>query len=218
MRPNAFEEIDRGDEGTVRDISGPVSASEDAANPADGVDDRRTRVPGLGEWAGSPVTRKHVHLLRYLTGLAFKVFAKEGTDGVQAANGEVRGIAVLQDHDDQVVIVVFVPRVRPEHLLVGDSPVELKKTVARVFERTRIGGMRVRPGGKFVDLNGAKVDSITNEVKPGDHEGVYLDDRPIIGKAIVAIVGTDGGRQGDMANNPFLFVRPIPGDVDKQLL
>ena len=78
MRPNAFEEIDRGDEGTVRDISGPVSASEDAANPADGVDDRRTRVPGLGEWAGSPVTRKHAHLLRYLTGLAFKVFAKEG--------------------------------------------------------------------------------------------------------------------------------------------
>ena len=114
--------------------------------------------------------------------------------------------------------MVLVPRVSPEHLLVRDSPGESKKTVARVFERTRIGGARVHPGGKLVDPNGAKVNGVTNEVKPGDHGGGYLDNRPIVDKAIVAVAETDGGRQGYVANNTIPFARPMPGDVGEQLL
>lgn len=167
------EEVDRGEEGAVRDISGSgsVSASEYSANPAGGVDDHRPRVSTLGKRAGFRAARQNAHLLRHLTGSAFDVLANEGTDSVQTANCEVGGVAILQDHDDRVVIVVLVPRVSPEHLLVRDSPGESKKTVARVFERTRIGGARVHPGGKLVDPNGAKVNSVTNEVKPGDHGG-----------------------------------------------
>ena len=77
--------------------------------------------------------------------------------------------------------------------------------------------MRVHPGGKLVDINGAKVNGISDKVKLGDHGGVYLDDGPILRKA-VTVVETDGGRQGDMTENTFLFVLPIPGDVGEQLL
>lgn len=38
----------------------------------------------------------------------------------------------------------------------------------------------VHPGGELVDVNGIKVIRVS---EPGDHEGVYLNDRPIVGKA-----------------------------------
>jgi len=128
------KEIDGGDESAVRDISSSVSAGEDTTNPTSAINDDRPRISTLGERAGFRVARKHPHLLRHLTGFAFEIFAEECTDGVEATDGNVRGVAVLQNHNNRIIVVILGPLVRAEHLLVGDGPVESKKAVSRVYE------------------------------------------------------------------------------------
>jgi len=64
------EEVDGGDEGDVRDVSGSVSTSEYATNPADGIDNHRPRVSRCREWARVRVARQYRYFLRHLTGYA----------------------------------------------------------------------------------------------------------------------------------------------------
>jgi hypothetical protein len=90
------------------------------------------------------------------------VFSNEGTDGVQAADSGFGSVAVLQDHDDRVVIMAFVLRIRPERFLVLDGPHAPQRMVARVLERPPVGRMRGHPRGKLVDLDGAKVNRVTD--------------------------------------------------------
>ena len=63
--------------------------------------------------------------------------------------------------------MVFVRWIRPEYLLVRDGPEAPEKAIARAHEQTRVGGVRVHPCSKLVDPDGAKVNSVTNEVKLG---------------------------------------------------
>ena len=79
----------------VRDISGSIAASDYAANPSGGIENHRPRVSTLREWTGLRVAREDSHLLRHLTRPTLSIFANKGTDGVQAADSEVRGISVL---------------------------------------------------------------------------------------------------------------------------
>ena len=163
------EEVDGRDESTVGDIGGTVSASKNTTHPASPIDDSGPRVSAEREGTGLRVVRQHADLLRHLTGPAFEEYTRERANGVQAADSEARCIPILQYHDDWVVLVVFVPRVRPVHLLVGDGAEEPKETVSWVLERALVSRVGAHPGSKFTDLNGAKVNGITNEVDFSNH-------------------------------------------------
>jgi hypothetical protein len=69
------------------------------------------------------------------------------------------------------------------------------------------------PKYQIASVNGVKVNGIANEVDPGDHGGFDLDHSPVVGEAISAIVESDEGRQGYMANDTILFLCPIPRDI-----
>lgn len=60
--------------------------------------------------------------------------AGKATDGVQPANDEVGGVAILQHYNHQVVIIVLALQIGPIHLLVQDHTGESKKAGARVFK------------------------------------------------------------------------------------
>ena len=78
-------------------------------------------------------------------------------------------LEVFQNHNNRAFIVVFCPLVRAEHFLVGDGPLESKKTAAKGIRTNSDCGVMVDPGGKLADSNGAKVNGITDEVKLGDN-------------------------------------------------
>lgn len=120
------EEVDRGKLGAVRRFSDSSTPSEQAGKPALAIDDSRARVARPGEGTGLGVARQDGDLLRHLIGLALEVDPGERTDGVEASDGEVGGVAALDDHDAWVVIVAEGLRARLPHLLVRDRAIELE--------------------------------------------------------------------------------------------
>ena len=70
--------------------------------------------------------------------------ANKRTDAVEAADGEARGITVLEDQIHGVVLLVSAAR-RTAHLLVGDGAGETEETIARVSEGVWIAGVRMHP-------------------------------------------------------------------------
>ncbi len=59
----------------------------------------------------------------------------------------------------------------------------------------------------------AEVNGIPDEVTPGDHVGVNLDDRPILCIASLAYAEVEAGRKDDMAYDALGLVRPVSLDV-----
>ena len=118
------EEGDGGKVGAVGHFSDSSAASEPAGKSALAIDDSRARVARPGEGTRLGVSRQDGGLLRHLTGLALEVDPGERTDGVEASDGEVGGVAALDDHNARVVVVVSGLRARLPHLL-GDSAVEV---------------------------------------------------------------------------------------------
>jgi len=94
------EEVDGGKVGAVEHFRDSSGASEQAGKPALAIDDSRARVARPGEGTKLGVARQDGGLLLHLTGLALEVDPGERTDG------EVRGVAALDDHNVRIVIVV----------------------------------------------------------------------------------------------------------------
>ncbi len=80
--------------------------------------DNRDRVSTLGEGTRLGVARQHSNLLRHLTRLALEVDPGERTDVVEASDGEVGGVAALDDHSAHIFVMVEGLRARLPHLLV----------------------------------------------------------------------------------------------------
>jgi len=80
-------------------------------------------------------------LLRRLTRLALGVDYSERTDGVKVSDGEVGGVAALDDHNARVVVVVEGLQVRLSHLLVQDGAGELEEVISWILEQKRVGGV-----------------------------------------------------------------------------
>ena len=125
------EEVDGGDVGTVRNVGDSSTAREQAGNPALTTNDTRARVTRLGEGSRLRVAGQDSHLLRHRTRLALDVVPCEGTDGVEASDGEAGGVAALHHHDNRVVLVATGVQVRLPHLFVGNEAEELVETVSR---------------------------------------------------------------------------------------
>lgn len=79
--------------GAVGHFSDSGAPSEQAGKPALAMDDSRARVAWPREGTRLVVARQDSDLLRHLTRLALKVDPGERTDGIEASNGEVGGVA-----------------------------------------------------------------------------------------------------------------------------
>lgn len=54
--------------------------------------------------------------------------------GVEVSNGEVRAIAMLDDHNAWVIFMVKGLPARPSHLLDQDGAIELEETILWILE------------------------------------------------------------------------------------
>jgi len=100
------DEVDRGKVGAVGLVNDSRAASEQACKPALAINDSRARVGRTGKGTRLVVAGQVSDLLRRLTGLVLGVDSGERTDGVKMSDGEVGGVAVLDDHNTRVVVVV----------------------------------------------------------------------------------------------------------------
>lgn len=179
--------------GTVEHFSDSSAASEQAGKPALAIDDSRARVARPGEGTRLGVARQDGCLLRHLTGLALEVDPGERTDGVEASDGEVGGLATLDDHNARVVVVVEGLLARPSNLLVTESCLGLEETVSRILERRRVGGVKEHPGRELVDGDGrAQVDDVSDEVGRVDFGIVDLNHYPVLREPFLPDVEADG--------------------------
>lgn len=90
----------------------------------------------------------------------------ERTNGVEASGDEAGGVAVLDDHNARVVVMVEGLRARLPHLLVRDGAVKLEERDSRILERRRVGGVGGHPGRELVDGDGgAEVDDISDNLE-----------------------------------------------------
>ena len=185
------------------------------SKPALAINDSRARVARTGKGTRLVVAGQGSNLLRRLTGLALGVDPGERTDGIEASDSEVGGVAALDDHNAPVVVEGL--QARLPHLLVRDGAGELEEAISWILEQKRAETVGVHPDRKLFDGDGsAEVDNISNKVGQIDFGIVYLDHCPILRKPFLSDI--ERGRWDDVAEDTVLPVLPVFGDVRAEFL